>query len=563
MKNLTKRCLIVLLAVTLLAVFSIPALAAGDNTITIQKTTAGYTYKAYQVFAGEVAEDGGNTILTNIDWGSGVDGSALLTALQGDGTVGSSFADCTTAADVANALDDFSSDNLKIVAELIAANLTTVAVTSTYNTTNYTISGLDSGYYFIQSTLVPETGTHTEYMLKVVKSITVTPKDSDIPGVEKKVLEDDKYTDNGGYGAGYNDVADYDIGDTVPFKLIGTIPNMAAYETYAYTFHDTMSAGLTLDESSIQVYLTTAKEATLDTPLTADGNYTVTTSGLDDGCSFEVAFTDLKTVPGIGANRYVIVTFNATLNENADIGLDGNPNTVYLTFSNNPYDDSTGKTPDDKAIVFTYQLNTTKVDGEDQTPLPNAQFVLFNEEKTAVARIDAAGKVDGWIPLTTIQAGATAATITAEQLQGYTPAGGGSIILTSAETETIGLFTVTGLDDDVYYLREIAAPALYNPLEDDVKVEINATTNNGQTWVDFSAASALTALEVKVNDGAGAAGTLNTGAVAINVENNKGNTLPETGGIGTTLFYVIGGTLAVSAGILLVIRKRTRFEHHS
>ena len=561
MKNLTKRCLIVLLAVTLVAVFSIPALAAGNNTITIEKGTAGYTYEAYQVFAGEVAEDGGNTILTNIDWGSGVVNSALLTALQGDETVGSSFTDCTSAADVADALGTLSTENMNIVAELIAANLTTVAVTSTYNTTNYTISGLDSGYYFIQSTDVPDTGTHTKYMLKVVKSITVKPKDSDIPGVEKKVLEDEKYTQNGGYGAGYNDVADYDIGDTVPFKLIGTIPDMTAYETYSYTFHDTMSDGLTLDESSIQVYLTTAKEATLDTPLTADGNYTVTTSGLDDGCSFEVAFTDLKTVPGIGANRYVIVTFNATLNENADIGLDGNPNTVYLTFSNNPYDDSTGKTPDDKAIVFTYQLNTTKVDGDDQTPLPNAQFVLFNEEKTAVALIDAAGKVDSWIPLTTIQAGATAETITAEQLQGYTPAGGGSIILTSAETT--GLFTVTGLDDDVYYLREIAAPALYNPLEDDVKVEINATTNNGQTWVDFSAASALTALEVKVNDGAGAAGTLNTGAVAINVENNKGNTLPETGGIGTTLFYVIGGTLAVSAGILLVIRKRTRFEHHS
>lgn len=560
MKNLPKRCLTVLLAVTLVAVFSIPALAAGNNTITIEKGTAGYTYEAYQVFAGEVAEDGGDTILTNIDWGSGVNGSALLTALQDDETVGSSFADCTTAADVADALDGFSEANLKIVAELIAANLTTVAVTSTYNTTNYTISGLDSGYYFIQSTTVPATGTHTEYMLKVVKSITVTPKDSDIPGVEKKVLEDEKYTQDGGYGAGYNDVADYDIGDTVPFKLIGTVPDMTAYETYAYTFHDTMSPGLTLDESSIKVYLTTDKAAALNTPLTADGNYTVTTSGLGDGCSFEVAFTDLKTVPNIGTNQYVIVTFNATLNESAVIGLDGNPNTVYLTFSNNPYDDSTGKTPDDKAIVFTYQLNTTKVDGDDQTPLPNAQFVLFNEEKTAVALINA-GKVDSWIPLTTIQAGATAETITAEQLQGYTPAGGGSIILTSAETT--GLFTVAGLDDDVYYLREIAAPALYNLLEADVKVEIDAATINGQTWGDFSAASALTALEVKVNDGAGAAGTLNTGAVAINVENNKGNTLPETGGIGTTLFYIIGGTLAVSAGILLVIRKRTRFEHHS
>lgn len=128
------------------------------------------------------------------------------------------------------------------------------------------------------------------------------------------------------------------------------------------------------------------------------------------------------------------------------------------------------------------------------------------------------------------------------------------LILTSDEN---GLFNIAGLDDGTYYLREIQAPAGYNLLEEDVKLDIAATTANGQTW-NGNAADAFTALTIAVNDGEPQNGVRDTGIVNVTVENNGGATLPETGGIGTTLFYIIGGLLVVGAGILLVVRIRMK-----
>lgn len=546
-----RKVLCLSMALLLMVMLTLPALAAGNYTITIDNSAEGFTYEAYQVFAGDLTKDAGKTVLSNITWGDGVDDTALLAALQGDGTIGASFADCTTAADVAEALADFRDDstNLDAFAEIVASNLSGAAAgTSIFAGSQYTISNLDAGYYFVKSTVVPATATHTKYILKVTDDVTIHSKHTDIPTVEKKVLENVKYDQNGGYGTGYNDVADYNIGDTVSFKLIGTVPDMSAYDTYKYVFHDTMSSGLTLNKGSIKVYLTNAKDAALTSPLATGYTTPVTT----DGCSFEVSFADLKSVAGIGDAQYVVVTFDTTLNSDAVIGLDGNPNEVLLEFSNNPYTEGTGKTPKDAAIVFTYQLDTTKVDGADQTPLQDAEFVLFNAEKTAVAQIDVAGKLDAWVDLTTIEAEATANTITYEQLSAYD---GGTIILSSAP-ET-GKFGVIGLDDGTYYLREIKAPGSYNLLTEDVAVSVTATTANGQSWDDFVAANAFTALNVTAG-GTGGTGAVDTGTVSITVENSKGSTLPETGGIGTTLFYGLGAVLVMGAGVLLVVRARMR-----
>ena len=120
-----------------------------------------------------------------------------------------------------------------------------------------------------------------------------------------------------------------------------------------------------------------------------------------------------------------------------------------------------------------------------------------------------------------------------------------------------GLFSVAGLDDGTYYLREIKAPDGYNLLEDDLKIVITATTANGQTW-NGDAATALTALTISVDDAAAENGEPNTGAVAITVENNGGSTLPETGGIGTTIFYAAGALLVLCAGVLLFVKLRMR-----
>lgn len=455
------------------------------------------------------------------------------------------------------------SANLKRFAELAGQHLGTAAGISTYASgaepAQYTISNLDAGYYLVKSTLVPETGTHTEYILRLVTSITMAPKDSSIPTVEKKVYENHKYTMDGGYGTGYNDVADYEIGDTIPFKLIGSVPDMSAYETYAYTFHDAMSSGLSLDPDSVLVYLAAEKNDALTSPVDS-GSYAIQTSGLSDGCTFEVSFADLKSVAGINGANYVIVTFDASLNSDAVVGLDGNPNEAYLTFSNNPYGAGTGKTPEDKAIVFTYRLDTTKVDGENnETKIAGAEFVLFNQAKTHVAKVESAtGRLQGWVALTDISAGASAATLRYEQLSAYQAGSGSSVILRSAEST--GLFSVIGLDDGTYFLREVKAPSTYNLLESDVQVVISADTENGQEWNSFLAADALTAVTVALDGGQPAAGDAGTGAVAITVENHKGSTLPKTGGIGTTVFYVVGGFLAVCAGILLVVRRRVYSE---
>ena len=203
-------------------------------------------------------------------------------------------------------------------------------------------------------------------------------------------------------------------------------------------------------------------------------------------------------------------------------------------------------------IVFTYGLDGTKVDEENpETRLQNAQFVLLNSGRNRVARIQD-GKFVEWVELPAGYDNTNYQQIPYETWETFnrtTP-----VIMTSAANGTFG---VDGLDDNIYYLLEIKAPNGYNLLEDAVKLDITATTYNGQKWTGV-AADALTVLQVAVDDGNAENGNLGTGAVNVTVWNNQGATLPETGGMGTTLFYIIGGLLVVGAGILLVVRIRMR-----
>lgn len=384
------------------------------------------------------------------------------------------------------------SDNLDAFAALVERHLTSDVAFSTDVGDTYTISGLAAGYYLVKdqdSSLgaAEQPAAYTKFMLQMVKDINATPK-SDLPTVEKKVHES-SYATDGGYGTGYNDVADWSFGDKVPFKLIGTVPEMDGYSAYKYTFHDTLSAGLTLDSTSVKVYLAGAKDADLSslTPLTADSDYTLnlpSSSGtaLIDGCSFEIAFTNLAGIAGIASGKYIIVTYDATLNDTAMIGLNGNENTVKLEFSNNPADSTdTDETTPDTVIVFTYELDGTKVDGADtDTTLPGAEFVLLNAAKNKVAQIGDDGKLDGW---TDLPGGAgTGNAITYEDWADMDP----GVILTS---DANGLFKAIGLDDGTYQLREIKAPAGYNLLPGDVEIVITADTANGQSWTGTPAAA--------------------------------------------------------------------------
>lgn len=328
-------------------------------------------------------------------------------------------------------------------------------------------------------------------------AITINPK-TDIPTVEKKVKDindsnDDSITDNP-----WHDSADHDIGDAVPFKLTATLPsNLEYYSSYKISFHDTLSAGLTLDAESIQVFVG-------DTDVT--DSFTTTTSNLTDGCTFEVSCDNVKGITDVTVNKdtVFVVYYEATLNEGAVIGSAGNPNEVYLEFSNNPYSDGTGKTAPDKVIVFTYQLTINKTDPDDQ-PLEGAGFTLSKK--------NAAGTY----------------TVIGEELKG----------------DTLTTFTWVGLDDGDYKLEETTVPDGYNKMAD-IVFSISAEHD------EVSEDPALTSLD----GGLMGTGTVNVGTIEKDIVNNTGTILPETGAEGTFMLITASALFVMVAVVFMVTRKK-------
>lgn len=552
MKRLKKAGALVL-ALLMTFVFAIPAMAAQTYTITAPDN--GHTYEVYQIFTGDYSEKDGKPVLANIKWGQ-----------NGTGTPGEAVnADVLTELE---AIADEASDTAKL--NVIEKYATLTSENKFGTVLNGNSLNVPAGYYLIKDVDNALEGqdneAYTLYIVEVVGNVTITPK-SEVPSVEKKVFEYSYHETNGGYGNGYNDVADWNIGDSIPFKLIGTVPDMSAYDTYTYVFHDTLSEGLTVRDDDpntdpngkpISVYVANQKDATGDELVAVRASdykiNEVTPQNEDGTSSWTITFTDLKTAmtdPGnnqegepVSDYKYILVNYDAYLDSDAVIGLDGNPNEVYLEYSNNPNGTGTGTTTTDQVIVFTYELDGTKVDGENnETKLEDAQFVLLNKTRTLVAKVNATtGKFEDWI---SVPEDTTYEGWTNFNLENH-------VILTS---DANGLFKVSGLEDDTYYLREIQAPTGYNLLEDDVKVVIAATTANNQEW-NGEANTALTGLTVTVDHGDAQKGDIDTGIVNVTVANNQGSTLPETGGMGTTVFYVVGGVIVAGVLVLLVAKRR-------
>ncbi len=528
------------MAVAGLAGVASSAMAADNNvTVTVPTTTnlKDHTYTAYQILTGSQAESGG--ALGSTSWGTGIDSAKFLAALQADKTIGSYFSTVTTSDQFVKALgntDNFASNgaNTNIVAKIALANKTGdgTALTNGANT-------LATGYYLIvDSTTEGNQTVYNPAVLAITSDITIQDKTS-VPTLEKKVKENSsKFNTDGGYGAGYNDVADYNIGDTVPFHLIGSVPDMSQYTTYVYKFTDVLGKGFD-DPVDVKVYLSDDKVVdNKDTDVTKDFTVSQVTTSADGTKSFTVSTNDLKAVnkSNIAKNQYIIVDYTAKLNASAEIGLPGNVNTAKLTYSNNPDQSGqgekqpTGDTPEDKVIVFTYKLDTTKVDSDNTaTKLQGAEFKLKNAN-SQYAVVDADNKVTSWVDA---------------EADGST--------LTSGAN---GLFSVSGLDDGTYTLRETKAPAGYNLPASDFEVKITATTANGQDWAG-DAATALTKIDVTVGSTAGT-GDVPTGTAAIVIENTKGSKLPSTGGMGTTVLYAAGAAIVLVAafGIAFAVRRR-------
>ena len=513
-----KKLMAALLAVAMVCAMAIPAWAdSATSTYTIAAPDNGHTYEIYQIFTGTPSTDTtGKTTLSDIKWGKN--------AASGN-TEGTAVSDTVLTA-LAAVSGTNETDILTEVKKHV--DLTgTPAFTAKYGQS----ASVPAGYYLIKDIDTATVDSHTLYLVEVInQNITIQPK-TDVPSVEKKVLENTKHQQNDGFGTGYNDTADYHIGDMVPFKLIGRIPDMSRYQTYKYVFHDTLCKAFDAPTvNDITVYLSNSK-ASLDNDITSSSTINVSTDS-DGETTITVSFNDLKSVIGVAKDKFIVVSYSARLNAKASIGqgTPGNTNEVYLEYSNNPNGTGTGKTPEDKVIVFTYELDVTKVDGKDPTKkLENAKFKLLDSTKTYYAKVDSTtNKFIGW---------------TSNEAEG-----------TELVSDVNGLFKVIGLDDGTYFLKETLAPSGYNTLADPIELVITADTSNGQ--YGSGNVAELKTISVTVDKGSATSGNIANGTVGIDVKNNQGTTLPGTGGIGTTIFYVIGGGLMVAAGVLLITKKR-------
>lgn len=531
---------------------SFSASAVGNNSITITAVDGAditHSYEAYQVFKGQYAAGS----LGNIDWGTGVDGDAILAELQSAAAPLDVFNSAKDAKDVAEKLATgvakAEDDTLAVAfAAVVGKHLTTVK-SGTY--ANGAITGLDDGYYLVQDASDSPSGTgetnsgaKTRFILKVAGgNVTVTAKSS-APSVIKKVKEDDKAVTGavtvGSYTADakYNDVADYCIGENVPFELISTMPSTYNdYTSYFYQFTDTLASNFTLNADSIAVKVVNADG---ETPLTAT-DYTV--GAQDESGKFTITINDTKKITAITKDSTIVVDYNATLNNTAEIGLPGQENKVDLTYSNNPNYTGTGeatpegdkgKTPEDKVIVFTYELDVTKyldneetkADAEDGT---KAGFKLGNADGSKWATVDGNLRITGWVD--------------------------DVAAATEVTTDATGIFKFIGLDDGTYTLRETTTPTGYNTMAD-LALTIGATTANNQVW-SGTASDALSAIKLTMNS-TNTDGDVDKGNVEGSIINQKGSSLPSTGGIGTTMFYVGGGVLVAGAGVLLITKKRAK-----
>ena len=497
-----------LLALVMVFALATTASAADAYTITITNEKTGHTYEAYQVFAGDLAEKDGVKILSNIVWGSGVT-EAGKTAL-GD------------AADKAASLK--TETDAKAFAKEVAPYLQTPTV-STEGTGSYTISGLSAGYYLVKdkdNTLSNQDDFYTAYIMEVVGNVNATPK-GDKPTLDKQI----KHNDDGSWGV----VGDNQIGDTVEFRTISTVPDTAGYETYTYWICDTMSAGLT---SNVKVSSDVTIKVNDQGTRLSEAYYTVNATGNTFTIDVDIPKAVADNV--ITKNDKLYAYYTGVLNENAKVYDDGKQdNAAHLEYSNNPNDDGKGKSPDKKVYDWTFKMGINKVD-KGGNALTGAKFVL---SKSGTIKVTDLACDDNGVP-----------TVTAD-LIGLVKTGEGAYrIALAGDTDIVyaieaGSPVIKGLDDSVnYYLYETKSPAGYNLLSEPVSFRIAAEYNTD--------GSALSADKPTVTIGNGEPSrTLST-----NVVNQSGAELPSTGGMGTTLFYVLGAVLVVGAGVLLITKKR-------
>lgn len=534
MKKVIKKLLAALLAVAMVCAMAIPAFAENSEG----DVDSHHTYSAFQIFKGDVE---GNNIkdfkISNVDWGSNIINNSddFLNKLREADTIGPLFTNAKSAQEVLAVISQWhdSDDDSIAFARFVCHYLYSNDANPTYvvraGSNALTIPEAKAGYYlFVDTTDFSKDDSYHSYnsfLLMVTKgnwNVPITPK-AEKPTVEKKVYDNPDGTSTGGFGSS----ADHAINEKFQFQLTATLPDSTNraydyYDKYSVIFHDTLSDGITYDKDD-ELDSVVIKSNGNTYNITDSSKYTIDTTDLESQNSFVVNI-DVKACAkdaGFDLNdgATITVTYTAHLNDKAYVNTAGgstsNINKVYLTYSNNPKDESSiGKTPESTPVyVYTYQLNNTKHQDTEKGPaLEGACFRLYSDEAcTDQSEVQLYQKDGFYYPIKDVL-------------------GKEAVEMKSAAN---GTFNVKGLDAGTYYLKEITPPDGYSACKV-IPVTIKADhSRNDQVNLE---GSNLTNDIVNIKAG--------------------GITLPSTGGIGTTIFYVVGGGLMVAAIVLLVTKKR-------
>jgi len=513
-----KKVLALIIALTMVFAMGVTVFAA-DHTVSTNSTT--HTYQIYQIFTGTY--DATSEQLQNLKYGQNAK----------TGTAGESVSATDMEALDAIAKATYNNDQERITALSPYVNLTTTPIAEIGKGKDSSVI-LTEVYYIIKDTdnSLEDPETYTLYLFKVLNdNLEITPKDGTTT-VDKTVTETN---DTAGTTTPGKKGADYDEGDSIPYSIDITLAdNVHDYKTYTVTLTDTLSEGLTPPaESDVTV---TFKKGTTDvaekygTPtVTVTGQVITVTYTYGDGQS-AIGDVDLD-------GAVINVSYNAVLNSSAKTGVEGNPNTYTITYTNNPNGNDTGETPEKEVKVYTYELDINKVDGNNE-PLQGADFTLYKEVTSTYT--DAQTGADIKESLATGVDGSKL-----EDAKYYVAVGMTESV--SAAGGTVTHKTDTNIDAGNYVLVETTVPAGYNAYAGE-NITITSTIDAEGNLTGLTATPATL--------------TVSSDKAVVNgeVENKSGSVLPETGGIGTTLFVVIGAIIVCGAIVLLVARRRVNAE---
>ena len=519
MTKVFKKLLPLLLATLMVFGMATTALAAGNGQITVNNTVVGKEYELYRIFD-LTQSTSGNAVSYTIapaweDFFFNSDGTKtaagttyLLDAQPTGGSLnaitynGNTYYINITDSNVA----DFAN------AAQVYAGTTNADASATATGTSLVFSNLDLGYYLVFPVDATEIATGNSSICSLTNAAPngVINSKGEYPDIDKTVNDQD-----------------VEVGQTVTYTITGKVPDTTGYDTFTYEVHDTMSAGLTFGTTAATTNFTVKFGNTIIYDKNSASLPTgMTLSFANNGFVVNFDMVQFQSYKG----QTITISYDSIVNDDAVCQL--TENEAYLKYGHDPED--LEETTHKEIEVYSSRIVIDKYEtGSPSTKLQNAEFVLY---KNVTEEYEEAGE-----PLTrTVKYyyRYIAATATdparvewvAEGTNGEIPA-----TATRVLTDVNGAATFAGLESGDYYLHETASPAGYNLLPNDVLVEVRApqTDVNGK--------------EIGVS-------------VTKEIANSSGTQLPQTGGIGTTIFYIAGAVLLIGAGVLLFVRKRVKYE---